>query len=242
MKHALCLLLLALTPLMVFSQPPGNKNQFIELPPDMEISSKQRSVKITAKTEGEIIHWVVIGTAPGLEVQFDDVGSKSIRLYPNDVDEEIIVLAHTTVNMKATPAVSMIIRVTAAGKPPDPVKPDPVKPVDPGVPDPGPGPKSGRIAAHVSLVVDTSKQTPEVVAVLNDPGLRKWIADAGIRLHSPVDVKSQVVVRPKGLLPAVQQAGGAPCVVIQEASGAIIGAGRLTDVNAVKALIAPHTK
>lgn len=240
MKYIVSMLLFALMPLVAFSQPPGNKNAQIELPSDMEVSSKQRSVKVTAKTDGTELHWLVIGTAPGLDVQWDDVGSKSIRVYPNDADDEILVIVYTTIAMKATPPVSMLIRVYT-GQKPDPTKPDPAKP-DPGVPDPGPGPKSGRIAAHVTFIIDAQKSTPEIAAVLNDPGLRKFVADAGIRLHSPIDVKSQVVVRPKGLLPAVQQAGGPPCVVIQEASGAIIGAGRLTDVNAVKALVYPHTR
>lgn len=242
MKHVLTLLLLALMPLVAFSQPPGNKNAQIELPGDMEISSKQRSVKVSAKTEATELQWIVINVTPGLEPQYDIVDAKSIRVYPNDADDELLILCYGTLNMKATAPVSTLIKVTTAvGKPPDPMKPDPGKP-DPGVPDPGgPGPKSGKIASHVTFVVDNQKLTPEISGVINDPNLRKWILDIGAKLHSPVDVRSTIVTRPKGLLPAVQQVGGAPCVVIQEASGAIIGAGRLTDVNAVKNLIAPHT-
>lgn len=240
MKRSLLTLLLLIILLTsyfpVSGQPPGNKNAQIELPSDMEVSSKQRSVKITAKTEAADLNWVVIGTAPGVETQWDDVGNKSIRVYPNDVDDEILIIVYGTLNMKATAPVSMLIKVHAGGLPPEPKKPDP------GVPDPGPGPKSGRIAAHATFVVDNSKLTAETTAVLNDANLRKWIADAGIRLHSPVDVRSEVITRPKGLGPAVQSAGGPPAVVIQDIQGNIIGHGKLTSAAAVRGLLLPHTK
>lgn len=232
MKMIYSVLALALLAAPVLGQPPGNKNQFIELPADQEISSKQRSVKISAKTEGAEVQWIVFGTAPGLQVQWDDIGNKSIRVYPNDVDDEILIIAYTTAGMppKATPPVAtMILVIGKDGK----SKKEPQEPVEPK--------RSGKIAAHVTYVVDNQKHSPEIAGIINDGALRKFIYDAGIKLHPSVDVRSETVVKAK-LGAVINQTGGPPCVIVQDAQGNVIGSGRMTTVQDVRNLILPHTK
>lgn len=246
MRTILSLIVLLFTTVTATAQPPGPKNAFIELPADMQISSKQRSVKITAKTEGAEVQWVVLNTAIGeggpIPIQWDDIGNKSIRIYPNDVDDEIFVLAYTTSGTppKATPPVAMMILVVgpnSAAKKGAALKETAKEAIGDTVP------KSGRVAAHVSFIVDPQKQTSEITGIINDASLRTWIAATGARLHAPIDVRSEVVTRAKGgLIAAVRTAGGVPCVVVQDAQGNVIDQGLMSSVQAVRTIISPHVK
>ena len=113
-------------------------------------------------------------------------------------------------------------------------RPDPVPPKPPA-------PKSGKIARHVSLVVDIGDKA-EV-----SPDVRKWFADRNILLHTDVFSNGKEVVDSKGkvvggLILAVKKAGGAPAAVVQDSVGNIIDQGRLETEDGLKSLVAPHTK
>jgi hypothetical protein len=74
---------------------PVNKGIAIELPPDMTVSGKQRSVKIVARTAGAEVMWIVFNSVVDIPVDFDAIDGKTLRLYPNDVDDLIVVFAYT---------------------------------------------------------------------------------------------------------------------------------------------------
>jgi len=194
----------------------------VALPADQTVSSAQRSVKIVAETAGEV-RWIVFNAVREVPVDYDDLG-KTLRLYPNDLDDVIIVHCVALVSGKMSEPARTIVTVVKNRPQPDPKKPEPT-PVQPGQPK--------RTAAHVTLVVDQPNPS-----VTNDNGLMKWLSDFGIKSYV-VAANSQAA---KNIEPGIKQAGGAPCVVVQEASGAVITAARFATVEDVKAIVSPYAK
>ena len=132
-----------------------------------------------------------------------------------------------------------------APQPQPPRVPSPIVPTPEPKPLPGetlkpptevPARPSGKVAAHVSFVTDRDV-SPAINAVLNDAALGKWLGDAKVNSYAILTTDDSVVSG--GLAVGVKAAGGAPCIVIQDANGAIIGQSRLTDSPAAKAFIRP---
>ena len=99
-------------------------------------------------------------------------------------------------------------------------------------------PPVGAIAKHVTFIGAEVNQTS--LAIDNDATLRMMLKGAGITVH--VLKKDDPLIVSKGLATAVAKAGGAPCVIIQDETGNVIGQGQMASLQQVTDLCAQFIK
>lgn len=213
--------------------PDSNRNELIELPANATIKGDTRFVIVEAKTRADAVEWLVLNLSEKKKVEAKLMpGGRSILVLPENQEDMIIVLAYVQLDGKLSKAVKHVITVTEDA-PPDP-KPLPPTPTPPP-PTPVPVPINLQLPLHITIVTDFNKQTPEIAAVINDANLRKSIQDAGFKFHN-VSIQSKSVTA-GGLNIGVQKAGGAPCVIIQDARGVILSQAPVVNTASVVQLI-----
>jgi hypothetical protein len=216
--------------------PSGNKNDYIELPPDMEVSGKTRFVPVPAKVaKGKKVQWVVVGSRPDEPVQALDFFGL-LMVFPGDQDDLILVLAYTGVDAN-TPSPPVRTIITVKGAKVDPVKPPvkppvdpPVKPVDPPAP-----PVAFKKPAHVTLIVTPASSTPEIAAVETDKDLRDWVVGKGAKWHKVGPGSASV--QTGGLGQVLVDLKTPHAVVIQDADGNILDKAVLGTSQGVRDLV-----
>lgn len=210
--------------------PNTHKSDAVTLPEPREVKGTTRMVSLSASTADPKaeVEWVVFNLADENPVEALSNG-RTLLVFPNDQDDMIVVLCYVKRSTDgASSPVRTLIKVVSGRRPPDKKEPD--KKDDKIVPPP-PAAK----VAHLSFVIDPARHTPDIAAVVNDRGLREKLATAGVRVHALTTASRSVVQR--GLAAGVGKAGGVPCVILQDATGNIIDAAKLTDVASVLALV-----
>lgn len=105
---------------------------------------------------------------------------------------------------------------------PGPIPPDPLPPVG--------------IAKHLSFIGPNTS----TAATVADVGLRDWLKSNGVTVH--VLAANSPHIETSKLTAAVARAGGAPCLVIQDASGHVLDAAKIGSVADVKSLTGKYVK
>jgi hypothetical protein len=89
---------------------------------------------------------------------------------------------------------------------------------------------------HFTFILDYDKQTPAVADATYSPTLRKEIQDRGLDLHI-VSVNSTSVTD-GGLSIALEAAGGAPCIAVQDAGGCLLLSRAFSDLQSARSVLA----
>lgn len=92
---------------------------------------------------------------------------------------------------------------------------------------PRPPPKPTPVPNPVKFVTLVHNFSPASLAVLRDQALDKWFAANGISVTKVPD--GDPFIAQKGLAPAVKLAGGAPCVILQDAKGNLLTQSEMID-------------
>jgi hypothetical protein len=183
----------------------------LELPADIQANIDDGFVNISAKCDGQV-KWLVLGQ---IKVKYIEVpGNQIIVAVPPHSGMTVTVFAVGMVKGKLTEFAQT--NITVKGNP---------APAPGPAPGPGPQPPGPGGPFHVTMVVDMSAANPQTAQLLNSQNVRNAISAKGnfLRIY---DAKSPVLATKK-LDGVVQQAGGAPAVVIQRNDGFVIGKWRL---------------
>lgn len=117
------------------------------------------------------------------------------------------------------------VRINIGGIPPKPPDPKPPDPPVPPIPPPVPGQK-----LHVSVFRKSSEMTPAIGAVLNDSAMRKSLAEKGHQFRV-FDVDTDVDEQ-KRFVNVIANAGGTPCLILQQKDGKVVTAIKLPATSA----------
>src|SRR5262245_61728743 len=198
--------------------PTTNKVTGLQLPADQEVKGSTRVVSITAEAKGEV-KWLVMnqGKTP---VQAMSSG-KTLLVFPNDEEDIIAVMAYTSVDGKPSDTAKTLVKVIRSKPAPTPPDPAPTRPV-------------AKTPFFVSMIVSPDTQTPDLANTVNDQSLRNYLSQQGHRLFV-LSPRSPSVTG--GIAQALQNAGGPPALIIQDADGWVIWHERLKDAASVKAAV-----
>jgi hypothetical protein len=146
----------------------------LELPAPTTIGPSRKFIIVAAKCSNNV-RWL-ISSSSGTPIEaLESKLTNSVLIFTTGKPKDtIIVLAYSSINNVPTDTAITFIAVTGDLPPPHP-DPDPE-------PAPNPTPKHPA-KLHVTYLLDFAKQTQAISEVINDPGLRKWLADRGHKIH-----------------------------------------------------------
>jgi len=219
--------------------PSGPQVEGLSLPAPTEMIDPPQTIPIIAKTKGETVRWLVLGSDASNQPKADLIPSlKMLLLHParkpdgSVADSQITIFAYTAIDGVPTePAMTVLVVKSKDGPKPNPKpnpKPDPKPDPEPDPkPDADPTPTPKAKPAHVTFIFDYQKPTMTQTTIRNDAMFRARLKELGVEYHE-MSVQSAELKKTGGLQRYVDR-HGVPVVVIQDKVGNVLDDAKFID-------------